>query len=266
MALSVYCMVILIQIYRLQQNNPNKQSSQAVKLSLIAASIWMVTGLGDALTGIQIVDLPPLTWVGSFLVTCSIAWILIFHIDNLYEDRRLLSNRLMYDHLTQAFSRSYFEIRLSEAIQEMQQSDSNKLYLCIFDIDNFKKVNDSYGHANGDQLLKQIATITINAIQPKDCFARLGGDEFILLLIGRQKDDQATAVIENIRKHIAETSFGVAPYDFNASCSFGMVKSGPEHLKVKDLENQLLSHADQALYSSKHKGKNTISVSTLAVP
>ena len=61
---------------------------------------WMFTGVCDMLTGIQVIDLPPLTWVGSFCVTSCIAWALVLHIDDLYEERRLLSDRLMYDHLT----------------------------------------------------------------------------------------------------------------------------------------------------------------------
>jgi len=264
--LSVYIIMVLFRIYLRQRKNQDTQSTGTVQLLLAATTIWMITGLGDALTGIQVVDLPPLTWVGSFLVTCCIAWILVLHIDNLYEDRRILSNRLMYDHLTQAFSRSYFEVRLTEAIKTMQRSDFVGLYVCIFDVDDFKAVNDRYGHANGDQLLKGISSITKGSIRPFDCFARLGGDEFALLLTGVQEDNLAIMIVERIRNSILKTSFGVSPHGFNATCSFGLVSAGPEHLRIKDLSNQLLSYADQALYSSKHKGKNAVSVSTLPVP
>ncbi|MFT7053941.1 MAG: diguanylate cyclase (GGDEF)-like protein, partial [Psychromonas sp.] len=261
--LSVYSLMILVRIYLRQRKNQDNHSLTMVKLLLGAAIIWMITGLGDALTGIQVIDLPPLTWMGSFLVTCCIAWILVLHIDNLYEDRRLLSNRLMYDHLTQAFSRSYFEIRLRETIKTMQQRGFIGLYVCIFDIDDFKSVNDSYGHANGDQLLKGISSIAKDAIRPSDCFARLGGDEFVLLLTDVQVDSDAFRIVDGIRNSILKTSFGIGSHKFNASCSFGMAGAGPEHLKVKDLPSQLLSYADQALYTSKHQGKNAVSVTTL---
>lgn len=261
--LSFYSLMILVRIYLLQRKNQDKHSLIMVKLSLGAAFIWMITGLGDALTGIQLIDLPPLAWIGSFLVTCCIAWILILDIDNLYQDRRLLSNRLMYDHLTQAFSRSYFEIRLIETIKTMQQRGFIGLYVCIFDVDDFKAVNDSYGHANGDQLLKGISSIAKDAIRPSDCFARLGGDEFVLLLTDVHLDSDAFRIVEDIRNSILKTSFGIGAHKFNASCSFGMVSAELEHLKINDLPSQLLSYADQALYTSKHQGKNTLTVSTL---
>jgi diguanylate cyclase (GGDEF)-like protein len=264
--LSVYSIIILSRVYLRERKSQGNQSTGKVRLLLAATTIWMLTGIGDDLTGIQVIDLPPLTWMGSFLVTCCIAWILVLHIDNLYEDRRLLSNRLMYDHLTQAFSRSYFEVRLLEAIKTMQRNDFIGFYVCIFDVDDFKAVNDRYGHANGDQLLKGIANIAKGSIRPFDCFARLGGDEFALLLTDVQEDSLAMMIVERIRNSILKTRFGVSPYEFNASCSFGLVCAGSEHLRITDLSNQLLSYADQALYASKHKGKNVVSVFTLPVP
>jgi diguanylate cyclase (GGDEF)-like protein len=258
--------MILFRVYLRQRKNQDDQSTGTVRLLLAATTIWMITGIGDDLTGIQVVDLPPLTWVGSFLVTCCIAWILVLHIDNLYEDRRLLSNRLMYDHLTGAFSRSYFEVRLSEAIKIMQRGDLVGLYVCMFDVDDFKAINDRYGHANGDRVLKEIASIARDSIRPSDCSARLGGDEFALLLTGLQDDHLAVMIVERIRDSIFEARFGVSPHEFSASCSFGIVRAGIEHMRIKDLPDQLLSYADQALYASKHKGKNAASVSTLSMP
>jgi diguanylate cyclase (GGDEF)-like protein len=172
----------------------------------------------------------------------------------------------MYDHLTQAFSRSYFEIRLAEALDRMSPTDPVRLYVCIFDVDNFKTINDRYGHANGDELLKQITRISKETIGYFDCLARLGGDEFVLLLTGIQEDSHAFMMVERIRNSIAETPFGLNSHQFHASCSFGMVSSGADHVAVKDLSNQLLSYADNALYASKLKGKNSISVSFLPEP
>lgn len=261
--LAAYCITILVRVYLRKSRSEKNQSMGTVQLLLAASTIWMIAGVCDTLTGIQVVDLPPLTWVGSFLVTCCIAWILVLHIDDLYEDRRQMSNRLMYDHLTQAFSRSYFEIRFSEELKTLSRSDSIRLYVCIFDLDDFKTVNDHHGHINGDELLKGIARITKEAIRPSDCFARLGGDEFVLLLTGLEEDNQAFTIVDRIRNNILETRFGIGPDKFSASCSFGIVSAGPEHAMIQDLSKQLLSYADQALYSSKHQGKNTISVSNL---
>jgi diguanylate cyclase (GGDEF)-like protein len=263
--LSVYSIMVLFRVYLRQRKKQDDQSTGTVRLLLAATTIWMITGIGDDLTGIQVVDLPPLTWVGSFLVTCCIAWILVLHIDHLYEDRRLLSNRLMYDQLTEAFSRSYFEVRLAEAIKIMQRNDLIGLYVCMFDVDDFKSVNDRYGHTNGDRVLQGIARIARSSIRPSDCAARLGGDEFALLLTGIQDDDLAVMIVERIRKSISKARFGDSFNEFSASCSFGLVRAGREHLKIDDLPDLLLTYADQALYVSKHQGKNAVSVSTLPV-
>lgn len=264
--LAAYCVTILVRVYLHKTKSDEHQPMGTVQLLLGASTIWMITGVCDTLTGLQVVDLPPLTWVGSFLVTCCIAWILVLHIDDLYEDRRQMSDRLMYDHLTQAFSRSYFEIRFTKELNILSRSEANRLYVCLFDLDDFKAVNDRYGHVNGDELLKGIARITKDAIRPSDCFARLGGDEFVLILSGLEDDNQAFTIVERIRNSILETSFGIHSEKFNASCSFGIVSAGVEHLTIQDLSGQLLSHADQALYRSKHQGKSAISFSKLPLP
>jgi diguanylate cyclase (GGDEF)-like protein len=261
--LAFYCIFVLLKVYiRQREENPHGATS-AVQILLFANTVWMITGVMDTFTGIQVVDFPPLTWIGSFFVTCSIAWILVLHIDKLYEERRQLNNQLMYDHLTQAFSRSYLEIRLSEAINLMSRKELDGLSVCVFDVDNFKTINDQYGHANGDELLKQITVITKESIRQSDCIARVGGDEFVILLPGIQGSKSAFLIIDRIRKRIFETHFGKETETFNASCSFGLVCAKPEQAGFTDLSNELLSCADEALYSAKNKGKNTIDVSSL---
>jgi diguanylate cyclase (GGDEF)-like protein len=263
--ISVYGIIILVLVYTRMRRNPSHPPTGTVRLLLGATIVWLITGIGDDLTGIQIIDLPPLTWVGSFLITCCIGWILALQIDNLYGERRQLYKRLMYDHLTDAFSRSYFEVRLAEAIKTMRRGDLDGLYVCMFDVDDFKAVNDRYGHTNGDRVLKGIAKIAQTSIRPLDCIARLGGDEFALLLTGVQDDHVAVTIIERIRSLIFEARFGVSPHEFGASCSFGLVRAGKEHIAIKALPELLLAYADRALYASKHQGKNAVSVSVMPV-
>ena len=265
LVISVYSILVLFLVYARQNKNQDIQSTATVRLLLGATTIWLITGIGDDLTGIQVVDLPPLTWVGSFLIICCITWILALQIDHLYEERRLLNSRLMVDHLTEAFSRSYFEVRLTEAIKLMQRGDLVGLYVCMFDVDDFKGVNDRYGHANGDRVLKGIADIAKVSIRPSDCIARLGGDEFALLLNGVKEDDLAVMIVERIRDKIFKARFGLSHHEFSASCSFGLVRAGIEHLGAEDLPDLLLTYADQGLYASKHKGKNAVSIITLPV-
>ncbi|GAB2704656.1 GGDEF domain-containing protein [Aliiglaciecola sp. 3_MG-2023] len=263
LVLAVYCILILVKVYLRQRRRQENNKTNAVLLLLLANTVWMITGVSDTLTGIQIVDLPPLTWIGSFLVISTIAWVLVLHIDNLYEERQLLSDRLLYDHLTQAYSRSYLDIRLSESIKLMSRNELTSLSVCIFDVDNFKTINDQYGHGNGDELLKNITTIIKENIRSTDCIARLGGDEFVILFSDKQPDNHALMIVERIRKNISEMRFGIGNIKFNASCSFGIVSVTSDQLPMDDLSNLMLTSADKALYSAKHKGKNAIGIASL---
>ena len=264
LVLAAYCIFILVRVFNRQRVRQENSNTNTVLLLLVANVVWVITGLCDTFTGIQVVDLPPLSWIGSFSVTSCIAWVLVLHIDELYEERRLLSNRLMYDHLTQAFSRSYLEIRLTEAVNLMLRKELNWLSVCVFDVDDFKNINDQYGHANGDALLTQITNIIKDNIRQSDCIARLGGDEFVILFASKQDENYAPATVERIRKRIAETGFGKGDCSFSASCSFGIVSVAPDQLTMADLPNQMLSSADEALYSAKHKGKNAVGIATLS--
>jgi len=284
LVLAVYCIFILFKVFlrqrerqknvkgelqghtkdQVHENTQNNSNTSTVILLLVANTVWMITGVCDMLTGVQVADLPPLTWIGSFLVTSTIAWALVLHIDDLYEERRLLSDRLMYDHLTQAFSRSYLEIRLTEAVNLMLRGELKWLSVCVFDVDNFKTINDQYGHASGDALLIQITNIIKENIRQSDCIARLGGDEFVILFTDTQNENHAPAIVERIRVHVASAQFGEGEVAFNASCSFGIVSVTPDQLTMNDLPNQMLSSADEALYSAKHKGKNAVGMATLS--
>ena len=110
LVLAAYCIFILVRVFNRQRVRKGNSNTNTVLLLLMANIVWVITGLCDTFTGIQVIDLPPLSWIGSFLVTSCIAWVLVLHIDKLYEDRRVLSNRLMHDHLTQAFSPSLLTV------------------------------------------------------------------------------------------------------------------------------------------------------------
>jgi diguanylate cyclase (GGDEF)-like protein len=115
-------------------------------------------------------------------------------------------------------------------------------------------------------LLREITNIIKESIRQSDCIARLGGDEFVILFTDKQDENYAPTIVERIRKNIAKTRFGKGNASFSASCSFGIVSVTPAQLPVADLPNQMLSSADEALYSAKHRGKNAIGIATLSVP
>lgn len=256
LVLGSYCIYILVRVFARQRSRLEKSST--VLLLLMANTLWLITGISDTLTGIEVVDLPPLTWLGSFIVTSTIAWILVLHIDGLYKDRRKLNDKLMHDHLTQALSRSFLEVKLNEAIFRIKNSDINRLVVCIFDVDNFKNINDNYGHSSGDVLLKNITEIVKRHLSPGDCVARLGGDEFVILFSDYHSALKASDIVEQIRQAIASTIFKAKAHTFSTTCSFGIVNILSEGDLAEDPAHDILSTADEALYTAKSLGKNTI--------
>ncbi|MBT3134674.1 GGDEF domain-containing protein [Alteromonas sp. ALT199] len=254
--LGSYCIYILFRVYARQRSQ--LENSRPILLLLLANTLWLITGISDTLTGVEIIDLPPITWLGSFVVTSTIAWVLVLHIDGLYKERRTLNNQLMYDHLTQAFSRSFMEVKLNEAIVQIKDSTKNRLAVCIFDVDNFKNINDNYGHYSGDVLLKNITQIVKKHLCPSDCVGRLGGDEFVILFSDNHSSHNADDIVERICQEIASTTFKVKDHVFSTTCSFGIVNVLAEIKLTDDPAHDILSIADEALYAAKFKGKNAL--------
>jgi diguanylate cyclase (GGDEF)-like protein len=127
----------------------------------------------------------------------------------------------------------------------------------IADIDNFKILNDTYGHLFGDDVLKIIATKLSENLRTNDLAGRWGGEEFILILPDTTAQ-QAQEIINRIRKNIAQIPFTPSSTSskFNVTVSFGISES---NLKGIPLE-KTLAKADQALYSAKTNGKNQVVV------
>lgn len=263
-ALSLYGILLLVLVHRRERRSPEPRPSAALLALIAATSVWLITGISDDLTALQVIDLPPLTWVGSFLITASIAWVLVLQIDRLYQERHELHDKLIRDHLTGAYSRGFFEVRLADAIGALRRGASPGLVVCVFDVDDFKAVNDRFGHAAGDGVLRGIVESVAPAIRATDCCARLGGDEFALLFAGVPDESVAEFVVERIRSSIAGRTFGLEAV--RASCSFGVVHVASDAAWRDDLAEQLLTSADAALYVSKRQGKNRISLAALRLP
>ena len=129
------------------------------------------------------------------------------------------------------------------------------LSLILFDIDHFKQINDTHGHASGDAVLRCVADTTSHAVREVDLVARIGGEEFAVLLPGIACA-QASNVAERLRKQIAQWQLRgeAGPLQFTAS--FGVTQ-----LQDSDSNyHALLQRADQLMYQSKHSGRNRVSV------
>uniref|UniRef100_A0A7C3QV54 diguanylate cyclase n=1 Tax=Leptospirillum ferriphilum TaxID=178606 RepID=A0A7C3QV54_9BACT len=128
--------------------------------------------------------------------------------------------------------------------------------LLIFDLDDFKTINDTYGHNAGDEVLRKIANGVRTLIRKVDLFSRFGGDEFIIVMPGLEIA-QARFVAERIRSHIAKLPILVGSGSVTITASFGLTGTYVDGVQKMD---DLLELADSALYQAKNQGKNQICV------
>jgi diguanylate cyclase (GGDEF)-like protein/PAS domain S-box-containing protein len=165
---------------------------------------------------------------------------------------RLIHYQAYHDLLTGLPNRMLFLDRLSTAIAQAKR-DSNRLAVMFLDLDRFKMVNDSLGHAYGDQLLKALAERLKSCLRANDTLARLGGDEFIILLPNTNSMEAAGKVAEKILQAV-RTPFQVGNHELYVTASIGM------SLYPEDGTN-----ADLAMYHSKGKGRDSFQIYSSAL-
>lgn len=157
------------------------------------------------------------------------------------------------DGLTLAYNRRYFEQQLLGELSRAIRYE-RPLALLMFDIDHFKRVNDTRGHLGGDEILRQLAAAVAQLIRREDVFARIGGEEFALL-IPEGTVAGAGILAERLRKMIEDTPFLVEAEPVHVTCSFGLGYLVPDdRSKPKDLYER----ADSALYAAKAAGRNCV--------
>lgn len=171
-----------------------------------------------------------------------------------------LETDLVHDKLTSLKTRSYFEekskgfLNHAEKIKRGKRRDwigFKDICFLFFDIDYFKKINDTYGHDVGDMVLKKVAETIKKSLRAGDIVARWGGEEFIAILLGsHEKESKVKA--EEIRKNVQEVTFDDIE-DLKISVSIGVA----EFKKSISFEN-LVKNADRALYKAKETGRNKV--------
>jgi diguanylate cyclase (GGDEF)-like protein len=173
-------------------------------------------------------------------------------------DAREMSTRLLFqaghDELTGLINRREFEARLEIALDNSRESGVPHA-VCYFDLDQFKVVNDTCGHAAGDQLLRQIASTLVATVRKTDTIARMGGDEFVLLM-EHCTVEQAQRTAQAVRKALEDITFSWGEKRFRVSASIGLVPVTSGLEKVADI----LSAADSACFVAKEMGRNRVHV------
>ena len=161
-----------------------------------------------------------------------------------------LSRHAFYDTLTGLPNRTLFMERLEHAIARRARGSGDLIAVLFLDIDDFKVINDTLGHAAGDQLLASVARRLASDARAVDTPARFGGDEFTLLLEGLHGPEEALAVAERIAQHLAEP-IQVGDRDLTTSVSVGIGMLVEDTASAEDLVRQ----ADIAMYRAKQDGK-----------
>jgi diguanylate cyclase (GGDEF)-like protein len=163
------------------------------------------------------------------------------------------------DELSGLASRRYFESRMAEEWARRERYGT-PLAVAIFDLDRFKGINDSYGHAAGDRVLRRFGELVRHEIRSTDVACRYGGEEFAVLF-AESTAASASAVAERVRRALRRQEFEWDGRTFRATVSAGV--SGAEESRERP---QLLFRADQALYRAKEKGRNRVIVWNDASP
>jgi diguanylate cyclase (GGDEF) domain len=158
------------------------------------------------------------------------------------------------DALTDMYNHRTFQEYFDTIIEQASRAD-NRFQLAILDIDNFKKINDTFGHSVGDIILKRISNIIKTMVTVDDISARYGGEEFALILTNKTLE-QSLVLLESIRKAIQDERH--IELNSNVTVSVGI----HEYYKGEPKE-EIFNKADEALYKAKHSGKNKIAASTV---
>jgi diguanylate cyclase (GGDEF)-like protein len=159
-----------------------------------------------------------------------------------------LNNMALTDALTGAFNRRYFE-SLAEQALEIWQRYQRPASLLVLDIDHFKQINDSYGHATGDEALKGLVALISQRIRGVDTLCRYGGEEFVVLL-AETGAIQAARVAEEIRVKVQEAALAPGP---GLTISIGVA----DLTRASSVEAWFQA-ADAALYRAKQAGRNRV--------
>jgi diguanylate cyclase (GGDEF)-like protein len=212
-------------------------------------------------------------WIAheEFFKTLIISLILLFIITSIYirrlhqlNDTIELSRINAEDQARKDFltdipnRRAFFEF--AETAISLTRRKRESISVIIFDIDDFKNINDSHGHDSGDEVIKKIAAIITQCKREHDICARIGGEEFAILL-PMSTLEQGIHLAERVRQEVAQTTIRNRHSELTVTVSAGV--SASVALNSKNATDILLQFADQALYSAKMDGKNRVHNATI---
>ncbi|TVT59859.1 MAG: sensor domain-containing diguanylate cyclase [Sedimenticola thiotaurini] len=199
---------------------------------------------------------------GHSLMTLNLAliWVASFTglvVASAYSERgagALYAYQAKHDGLTRLINRPTFERRLERAIVSARQAGRSQVHALMFiDLDDFKRVNDQFGHATGDLVLRKLAELLESQVRNRDTVARLGGDEFVVLLENCSRDSSRQMAVR-IGSKVRGLLIPVGTANCQVTASIGVVPIGADTGGL----DSILSAADEAHYRAKSGGKNQV--------
>ena len=166
-----------------------------------------------------------------------------------------LRHRALHDALTDLPNRTLLLERLDHALQQAQRQSAYRFAVLFIDLNRFKVINDSLGHAIGDQLLIQVSHLLLKQVRAVDTVARLGGDEFVILLEQIQSPQEVIHVVERIQANL-QTPMTLNGYTMFTSASIGIALNHANYRRGQDI----LRDADNAMYRAKAKGQSNYEI------
>jgi diguanylate cyclase (GGDEF)-like protein len=162
-----------------------------------------------------------------------------------------LRKQAITDHLTGWLNRSTLNITATRVLNECKRSNTQTAFIML-DIDNFKSINDRFGHSAGDRCIQHVGEITQDKLRNYDHCFRLGGEEF-LVIIKNTKAEVTENLSERIRRAVEQTPVHIAGNTIDLTVSIGIALSSPDARW-----NEVLENADNALYLAKNSGRNRV--------
>lgn len=231
-----------------EDNNKNKYILNTKYIPELNLYLLVEAKIDDFISDVK--DIFYLNLFFSLFITLIVIIIIIYVIRKYNKKLEYLADN---DLLTNINNRRVFDKKLEESILIHQRHNQN-MNLVFLDIDNFKNINDKFGHASGDKVIIRIANILKNNIRQTDLLARWGGEEFVIAYINTSFEDALT-VTEKL-KNLIENDYILKDLSKSIiTASFGLTT-----LKKDDKIDDLINRADMAMYESKDNGKNKISI------
>jgi diguanylate cyclase (GGDEF)-like protein len=238
----------------------------AIRLPAFMAVVAAPSGLFFVLCGMTLTPFGFINSVTLYIFSLFMAATLMLAI-RVFRQRAYLSEKALlyssrHDSMTGACNRAFLS-ELAEREVALARRHGRPLAVAMLDIDHFKGINDKYGHATGDEVIRQLVTACVGTLRKIDHFGRIGGEEFVAIMPETSRDD-AIHCAERMRGNIEQLRVATEQGTLRFTASFGVAMLSEKHPHW----SALLSDADAAMYRAKNTGRNRVAVGdeNLALP